>query len=162
MSKEPSNYDALRRLLNIKRHEQPPAPYFSGFSEKVLQRIQTRDPSTSLSWWQRWGLDFDFQPATVCAVGVLVAGLLLVGVLTSMHLVEDSALAAKPIAERMIVLVPVVPQANTSFKPHTLNTDEPVRTSTEPVTSPLPASSPFNQVTLRALPVGFNPVPSGK
>ena len=40
MSEQEQNFDALKRLLKLKRHEVPPPGYFNGFSGSVIARIR--------------------------------------------------------------------------------------------------------------------------
>jgi len=49
MSSEPENFEALRRLLVIKRHEQPPPGYFNDFSRQVISRIRADEAAAGES-----------------------------------------------------------------------------------------------------------------
>ena len=77
------NFDQLRRLLALKRYEAPPPGYFDSFSSKVMARIEAAEAALAPAWWQKLGFDFNFKPALVCGLGVVVCGLLSAGVLTS-------------------------------------------------------------------------------
>ena len=50
------------------------------------------------AWWQRFGFDFNFKPALVCGLGVVVCGLLSAGVLTSVVTADQpvAGLAMEP------------------------------------------------------------------
>ena len=50
MNENENNFESLRRLLVLKRHETPPPGYFNYFSSQVLQRIRAGDPGTSANW----------------------------------------------------------------------------------------------------------------
>jgi hypothetical protein len=86
MNPEQENFDSLRRLLALKRHEQPPPGYFQDFSAQVLLRIRAGervDRSSfweSLSWeapWlQRLWASFETKPILAGALGMLVCGFL--------------------------------------------------------------------------------------
>jgi len=43
------NFDTLRRALKLKRHEQPPPGYFTGFSREVISRIRRDGLHTRIS-----------------------------------------------------------------------------------------------------------------
>jgi hypothetical protein len=93
MSPIPDDFEQLRRLLALKRHEQPPPGYFHGFSRQVIVRIQAGDlgASAQASVWslsggsflQRIWATFDARPVLAGAFGVAVCGFFVVGALIS-------------------------------------------------------------------------------
>jgi hypothetical protein len=106
MSAEPENFEALRRLLAIKRHEQPPPGYFNDFSRQVIVRIQAGEAQSisifqrmlqPMSWVQNlWG-SFEAKPIVAGAFGVGVCGLLVVGLISSERIDADpNGLASTP------------------------------------------------------------------
>lgn len=70
----------LQKLLRCKRYEQPPPGYFYSFSDNVIARIEAETTSHSLSWWRALLERFDARPVLVCAYGLAVSSLLLVGI----------------------------------------------------------------------------------
>jgi hypothetical protein len=79
MGSPPDNFDSLRKVLRVKRFEQPPPRYFNEFSSRVLSRIEKGDARAS--WWERFG--FDVRPALGAATGVLACALVVYGVATA-------------------------------------------------------------------------------
>ena len=53
MRSPPDNFDSLRKVLRVKRHEQPPPRYFNEFASHVMARIENR--------WRRL-VDTDGRP----------------------------------------------------------------------------------------------------
>ncbi len=151
MNPKPDDFDKVQKLLALKRHEQPPRRFFSEFSEHVIARLDSPVPPRPDHWWQRFGLDFDLQPPLVCALGVVVCGLLLVGIITSLDHEEPSLLIVRPVNANALVLTP--PGSAAAAPVITLNPIaklEDIAASTEPIVSS--SGSPFNQFTLRAQP----------
>jgi hypothetical protein len=86
MKPEPENDTEVQRMLALKRHEQPPAGFFHGFSDKIIDRIQTAGPAPKLTWRERLSAEFYGVPVYVCLVGVVVFALLVAGLLASLRL----------------------------------------------------------------------------
>src|SRR5262245_28324439 len=79
MNPEQENFDALRRLMKIKRYEQPPPRYFKDFSSQVLARIEREEITpSSASWLDKFADLFQARPAFSGVLGAAVC-LLLVG-----------------------------------------------------------------------------------
>jgi hypothetical protein len=79
MSSSPENFDELRRLLALKRHEQPPPGYFDHFSDKIIARIEAEGVVIHSSWWERLFPELDAKPLLACAYSLVIIGLLVVG-----------------------------------------------------------------------------------
>ena len=72
--------ELLRRLLALKRHEQPPPKYFLHFSDRVIARIEAEATSRNRRWWRFLVPDLDSRPVLAGAYGVVIGGLLVIGV----------------------------------------------------------------------------------
>jgi len=93
MSPIPDDFEQLRRLLALKRHETPPPGYFHGFARQVIVRIQAGDlgdPEEASIWsfgggslLQRIWATLDARPILAGAFGVAVCGFFVVGALIS-------------------------------------------------------------------------------
>ncbi len=93
MSPEQENFEDVRRLLALKRHEQPPPGYFNDFSRQVIARIRAEEAAADASLLHRWlgrapwlrGLwaGFEAKPILAGAFGVGVCGLLVFGLASS-------------------------------------------------------------------------------
>ena len=65
MNPAPEEFDELRKLLVLKRHEQPPPGFFNHFSDKVIGRIEAEGLFRRASWWQRLFPSLDAKPGSV-------------------------------------------------------------------------------------------------
>src|SRR5689334_10350279 len=93
MNPETENFEQLRRLLALKRHEQPPPGYFNDFSSRVIARIKAGEQAEDSfgigqwfwggAWLQRLWSAAESKPALAGAFGVLVCALLISGVVYS-------------------------------------------------------------------------------
>jgi len=79
MADNTENFDQLRKLLALKRHEQPPPGYFDKFSRHVIARLHAGDKGeeetfaerlfTEAPWLQRVLEMFQRKPAFAGGVG---------------------------------------------------------------------------------------------
>lgn len=105
MTPEQENFQDLRRLLALKRHEQPPPGYFHDFSRQVIARIQAGETASSDSWlgrmapWLRsFCSGFEAKPIVAGAFGVGVCSLLVFGLVSSERIDANPGSFA-PVAE---------------------------------------------------------------
>jgi hypothetical protein len=88
MSPEHENFEQLRRLLALKRHETPPPGYFDRFSMQVSARIRAGEGAHAgglapFGWFQRlWEL-FERKPVFAGAFGAAVSALIVWGAVTT-------------------------------------------------------------------------------
>ena len=52
MNENENNFESLRRLLALKRHEMPPPGYFNNFSSQVVHRIRAGEPEAQPAGWR--------------------------------------------------------------------------------------------------------------
>jgi hypothetical protein len=75
---EQENFEALRRLLTLKRYEQPPPGFYASFADRVRVRIETgeeaRQPAPSL--WARIFGRLEPRPALAGACAVAACAIL--------------------------------------------------------------------------------------
>ncbi len=88
MKPESENFEALQRLLALKRYEQPPPGYFNGFADRVLRRIDSGGDLHPLRGWERLPTSLSFKPALAGAFGLAVVGIYTFGLSVS-HFVDE-------------------------------------------------------------------------
>ena len=148
METEQEQFEQVRKVLALKRHEQPPPGYFNGFSSKVISRILALEAARPVTLRQRLGLDFDFRPAMIGVFGVIICGLLLVGVITSFGLSQPASpagAAGDPLAFFVSPMTTPALAGGVGLNP--IVSPEEIPSSTVPVSEASSASSPFGQLT---------------
>ena len=93
MHPDSENFEKLRRLLAVKRHEQPPPGYFYHFSDIVVARIKAGELGEDAtlaarvgwewSWLKRLWSSLETRPAFTAAFGLLVCGFFATGIVLS-------------------------------------------------------------------------------
>jgi len=93
MSEDTENFEQLRRLLALKRHEKPPPGYFNNFSRQVILRIRAGEMgedaaifgrfSWEAPWLQRIWAALETKPILAGAFGVALCSLFIAGVVYS-------------------------------------------------------------------------------
>lgn len=158
MNAQPDDFEQLRKLLALKRHEIPPPRYFNEFSSKVIAGLQAPESVAPLTWLQRFGLDFDLKPAFVCVAGVVVCGLLSVGVISAMQMGDTSDLTSAentPNVQSPLAMASAgVTRPMAGFGLIGTPAPEDVAASIAPVTQS--SQSPFGQFTMSAQKASFN------
>ena len=146
MNADPNDFDALKKLLALKRHEQPPPGYFDRLPQQIRNRIET-EPAT---FWEKYLPTFNFRPAYAYGFGFVVCGSLIWGIGYSLQ-TQPNRIAAQP-ADGMLKLAgpsTALPATATAFKPlepsdlgNTNGTNLPKRSLFDglPVNSTVPAS----------------------
>jgi len=89
MHSDREDFESLRRLLALKKYEQPPPGYFNHFSEQVIARIQAegatqqtgilRRFANPFRWLQQVWDSMENRPALAGAFGFAVCGVLASG-----------------------------------------------------------------------------------
>jgi hypothetical protein len=86
MNENENNFESLRRLLALKRHETPPPGYFENFSRDVMAGIRagedsrTANVSSQLPWLFRLLSTFEVKPAFAGGFASVLCLLLLLGI----------------------------------------------------------------------------------
>jgi hypothetical protein len=82
MNDHDNNFEELRRLLTLKRHEVPPPGYFENFSDNVIARIQAGETARELPWLLRFLQAFESRPAYPVAFASSLCMVLLFGIVS--------------------------------------------------------------------------------
>lgn len=82
MSENENDFEALRRLLALKRHEVPPPGYFEDFSSRVIGRIRAGEVAQELPWLLRLLQAFEAKPAYPVGLASALCTLLLFGIIS--------------------------------------------------------------------------------
>jgi len=160
MNENENNFESLRRLLVLKRHETPPPGYFNHFSRQVLQRIRAGDTGKSANWlnelfgqalWLEKLLQaFDVKPVFASAFAGALCLLLFLGIIYT----ERPDFTSQPVLE-----APNTAASFAAVSPVSLSqpADQPgIVSSTDPVLSLQPVASLFGQQHSLAQPVSFS------
>jgi hypothetical protein len=161
MIENENNFESLRRLLVLKRHETPPPGYFNYFSSQVLHRIRAGDTGASANWledlfgqapWAEklWQV-FVVKPVFASAFAGALCLLLFLGIVYA----ERPEITPQPFLQTAAATT----ASFAAVSPVSLS--QPVDqtgivSSTSPVLSLQPVGSPFGQQNPLAQPVSFS------
>lgn len=99
----PDDFQALRRLLALKRHEKPPPGYFEDFSARVMARIEAEEQVRARSWLDQ--LRDLFQAGRLFSNANLIAASGFVFVGAGLFLVLNPRTPPKPSAGNRVVII---------------------------------------------------------
>jgi hypothetical protein len=164
MKESEPNFESLRRLLVLKRHETPPPGYFNNFSRQVIGRIRAGEAEASASlsdrvsgsmpWFLRLFQSIETKPVFAGGFASALCGLLLFG----------AVMAQRPETMSQAILQPLSQDASPLLASSTPPLSQPVNqfliadNSTNPVVQFGPASGgqmPFSP-QLTSFPVSGN------
>jgi hypothetical protein len=100
MNLETEEFEPLRHLLAAKRYEQPPPGYFTTFSSKVIARVEAGEQGEGalgweerfwrMAWLQRVWSALEAKPVFAGALGVVLCGLVITGIVFSEKLASSN------------------------------------------------------------------------
>lgn len=162
MNNNENNFEALRQLLALKRHEVPPPGYFNSFSGEVITRIRAGEAGErsgaarapgKIHWLVRFLQIFEAKPAFAGAFASAMGLVLLFGIFFA----ERPDNIPQPLLTSTDQSgVPMASMAPTAFaqasNPTILAFD-----STNPVMNLQPVATLFGQQNPLVTPVSFSP-----
>jgi len=162
MSLETENFEALRKLLAVKKHEAPPPGYFDHLASDIRSRLANgehrqsdwwREMGEEASWLQRLWASLAERPAFAGAFGMMVCGLVLGGFYFSQKPEVENATAT--LAESFKMQAPSSAPLQVGQVP---NPQVLASSSTNPVMAVPTGASVFDQIGVQgqAAPVSFN------
>ena len=101
MNQSPDDFDDLRRLLALKRHEVPPPGYFDRFPAQVMARIGREEASAPKPWWNSLFVSLAWTRLMAVANLAALAGVGIIGV-TLVNLRDDDLPGAEHFAALQI------------------------------------------------------------
>lgn len=81
MNSNPSDFESLRKLLALKRYEQPPPGYFNRLPDQIMARLERGDERPA--FWERFLAQFVFRPALAYGVALVAFSALTLSVMFS-------------------------------------------------------------------------------
>jgi hypothetical protein len=164
MSENENDFEGLRRLLALKRHEIPPPGYFNRFSGEVMARIRAGETDAAGrseqllaegGWLRRLLRVFEFKPAFA---GAFASGLFLL-LVSGIIFAERPDSAPQPLLQAATQPDGGTPQlavASPMALPET-PVQAGIIASTNPVLSLQPVATLFGQQNPLVTPVDFSP-----
>ena len=94
MNSDPNDFEALRTLIALKRHEQPPSGYFSRLPDRIAARIEYGEGQ--LGFWENLLAQFAFRPALVYGFSLAALSALTVSVIYSVRVQPEESAQRSP------------------------------------------------------------------
>jgi hypothetical protein len=76
---QPDEFEKLRKLLALKRHEEPPPGYFDRLPGQIRSRMAQAE-AVPEPFWRRWFSAWELSPALATSYAIVTLGLVLGGV----------------------------------------------------------------------------------
>jgi hypothetical protein len=152
MNPNSDDFETLRKLMALKRHEQPPAEYLDRLSDRIITRIEHGEGRMNL--WDKLSASISLRPGVVYACGLTVCGALgLTSVCLVRHEMETAESATSPVRVPVVTALAVTgPDRDETATLHVANW----MGVTNPVTDPQAEASLFRSSHL-TVPVSYHP-----
>jgi len=83
MDTKAEEFQKLRSLLSLKRHEVPPPGYFNHFADRVIAGIEEMEVLSKDSLWEWLRSRLDIRPLLACGFSVALCGAIFSGLVIS-------------------------------------------------------------------------------
>jgi hypothetical protein len=167
MNENQPNFESLRRLLALKRHETPPPGYFNNFSSQVMARIRAGETEMADSWSGRlftsmpWLLSalqaVETRPVFAGGFATALCALLLFGAVIAQRPDSTSTAFLQPATSEPASFASATPSVPSALQPPANqfmvadNSTNPVFSSFQPV-----AAASFGQIPVGAQFVNYS------
>ena len=94
MNSDPNDFEALRTLIALKRHEQPPPGYFNRLPDRISARLERGEGQ--LGFWENVLARLTFRPAFVYGFSLAALGALTVSVVYSVRTQSEDSSGKSP------------------------------------------------------------------
>ena len=74
MNSDREEFEALRKLMALKRHEQPPPGYLNHLPARIIARIERGEGQSN--FWEKISMQFSLRPSLAYAFGLTACGAL--------------------------------------------------------------------------------------
>jgi hypothetical protein len=168
MSESEHNFQDLKRLLKLKRHEIPPPGYFNNFSSQVISRIRAGEAEQAGSYsvkmkdqspWLHTLLHlFDARPGLIGGLATSACLLVVFGIVLGQHSDSNEAMSASAQTPQIFASSTPAPATTTAAPLSDPIASSGITLSTNPVTSLQPVATLFGQPANATLfqPAGFS------
>jgi len=167
MSENQPNFESLRRLLALKRHEVPPPGYFNNFSSQVMARIRVGEDESSTNWLERvfaampwllkWLRGLETKPVFAGGFATTLCLLLVFGAVMAQRPESAPEALLQPTSREVTPFASTTPAGSTALE-QPVNQIMVAENSTNPVINfQSPSPAPFGQIPLNAQFVNYSP-----
>ena len=170
MNEKDQNFEDLKQLLKLKRHEVPPPGYFNNFSGNVISRIRAGEASSrqtfaermqsEVPWLMNFVRAFETRPGLIGGFATSLCLLLVLGVVFAEHSERAAknilAIAESPAQPASSALASLTAPTTTLM---TASDSTGIVASTNPIASLQPVATLFGQAGGSSLfqPASFAP-----
>lgn len=167
MSENQPNFESLRSLLALKRHETPPPGYFNNFSRQVMARIRVGEAETAASfserlfaampWLPKLLQSLETKPVFAGGFAVAFCALLLFGVVIAQRPDTVSSALLQPGPTEVTSFASTTPTTPAALEQPVSQIINQTENSTNPVLNfQPPAAAPFGQFPVSAQFVNYS------